>query len=57
LPVAAEGVETEGQLAILAHEGCNEIQGFLLGRPYPIENYAELVGQITMAEQKSALAG
>jgi len=54
LPVAAEGVETEGQLAILAHEGCDEIQGFLLGRPHPIEYYAGLVGRLTMAEKKSA---
>jgi predicted signal transduction protein with EAL and GGDEF domain len=57
LPVAAEGLETKGQLAILAHEGCDEIQGYLLGRPHPIESYAKLVGRITMAEQKSALAG
>jgi diguanylate cyclase (GGDEF)-like protein/PAS domain S-box-containing protein len=57
LPVAAEGVETEGQLAILAHEGCDEIQGFLLGRPYPMEEYAELVGRIGITKQKSALAG
>jgi diguanylate cyclase (GGDEF)-like protein/PAS domain S-box-containing protein len=57
LPVAAEGVETEGQRAILAHEGCDEIQGFLLGRPCPIEDYAELVGRIGITEQRSALAG
>jgi diguanylate cyclase (GGDEF)-like protein/PAS domain S-box-containing protein len=57
LPVAAEGVETEGQLAFLAHEGCDEVQGYLLGRPYPIEEYAELIGHLTMAKQKSALAG
>ena len=56
LPVAAEGVETKGQLAILAQEGCDEIQGFLLGRPHPIGKYAELVGRFTMAEQKSRLA-
>ena len=59
LPVVAEGVETEGQLAFLAHEGCKRSsgQGYLPGRPYPIEEYAELVGRLTMAEQKSALAG
>jgi len=56
LPVAAEGVETEAQLAFLAHEGCDEVQGYLLGRPHPIEKYAELIGRLTMAEQKSALA-
>jgi EAL domain-containing protein (putative c-di-GMP-specific phosphodiesterase class I) len=57
LPVAAEGVETESQLAFLTHEGCNEVQGYLLGRPNPIEEYADLIGRLTMAEQKSVLAG
>ena len=31
----AEGVETQAQLAQLRHEGCNEIQGYLLSRPVP----------------------
>ena len=57
LPVAAEGVETEGQLAFLGREGCDEVQGYLLGRPYPMEEYAELVGRLTMADPKIVLAG
>jgi len=33
LPVTAEGVEDQGQLAALRQMGCDELQGFLLGRP------------------------
>jgi diguanylate cyclase (GGDEF)-like protein len=43
LPVLAEGVETAGELAFLAAEYCMEGQGYLLGRPGPIENYRDLV--------------
>jgi len=45
LPVVAEGVETEEQLRFLADENCNEIQGYFVGRPKPIDDYAEIVGR------------
>ena len=45
LPVVAEGVETAEQLAMLVQEGCDEVQGYLIGRPGPIERYVEMVGQ------------
>jgi EAL domain-containing protein (putative c-di-GMP-specific phosphodiesterase class I) len=45
LPVVAEGVETEDQLEFLSSEACNEVQGYLLGRPQPIECYDELTGR------------
>jgi diguanylate cyclase (GGDEF)-like protein/PAS domain S-box-containing protein len=47
LPTVAEGVETEGQLAFLAAESCDEVQGFLIGRPLPIEAYSKVVGRAT----------
>jgi diguanylate cyclase (GGDEF)-like protein/PAS domain S-box-containing protein len=47
LPVLAEGVETRDQLAFLSREACDEIQGYLLGRPGPMDDYAELVGRPT----------
>jgi diguanylate cyclase (GGDEF)-like protein/PAS domain S-box-containing protein len=43
LPVVAEGVETEDQLSFLAKELCDEVQGYFIGRPWPIDQYAELV--------------
>ncbi len=42
LPVVAEGVETEFQLGMLREAGCEEVQGWLIGRPAPIEEFADL---------------
>ena len=56
LPVVAEGVETEEQLRFLASEFCNEIQGYLVGRPKPIADYAAVVGGKYVPMQQ-ALAG
>ncbi len=42
IPVIAEGVETEGERQFLKREGCEQIQGFLIGRPAPIADYADL---------------
>jgi EAL domain-containing protein (putative c-di-GMP-specific phosphodiesterase class I) len=42
LSVLAEGVETTAELAFLKAENCDEMQGFLLGRPADIESYRRL---------------
>ena len=33
IPILAEGIETVEQLDVLRREGCDEAQGFLIGRP------------------------
>jgi diguanylate cyclase (GGDEF)-like protein/PAS domain S-box-containing protein len=54
VPILAEGVETEAQRAFLLQEGCDELQGYLTGRPHPIEAYARLVGRERCIERNSA---
>lgn len=44
IPVLAEGVETAVQHAMLLDRGCDEVQGYLVGRPMPIDDYGALVG-------------
>ncbi|TIU59908.1 MAG: EAL domain-containing protein, partial [Mesorhizobium sp.] len=41
LPVLAEGVETDAELTFLRQEACDAIQGYLLGRPCPISDFAQ----------------
>jgi EAL domain-containing protein (putative c-di-GMP-specific phosphodiesterase class I) len=43
LPVLAEGVETETQRLILSHEDCDQIQGYLIGKPLTILNYERII--------------
>jgi EAL domain-containing protein (putative c-di-GMP-specific phosphodiesterase class I) len=45
VPVVAEGVETSEQFAFLAREACDEVQGYLVGRPGPIGEYAAIVSR------------
>ncbi|WP_145254098.1 bifunctional diguanylate cyclase/phosphodiesterase [Pseudomonas sp. DE0157] len=37
LEVVAEGVESEAQLALLRGFGCNQVQGFLVSKPLPVD--------------------
>jgi len=57
LPILAEGVETETQHELLAHEGCDEVQGYLTGRPLPIACYPKLVGRQAIAPKNCATGG
>ena len=41
LRVIAEGVETEAHLSLLQKQGCDEVQGYLLGRPVPADRFVE----------------
>jgi EAL domain-containing protein (putative c-di-GMP-specific phosphodiesterase class I) len=62
LTVVAEGVETNDQLAFLSRELCDEAQGFLIGRPEPIDHYADIAGAAhgrttAQASERSGLLG
>ena len=39
----AEGVENGGQLDFLRTEGCDEAQGFGIGKPIPAEDIASII--------------
>ena len=39
LQVVAEGVEDEDQLAFLQMKGCDQVQGYIFGKPLPAEDF------------------
>jgi diguanylate cyclase (GGDEF)-like protein/PAS domain S-box-containing protein len=45
MSIVAEGVETQEQLGFLAEVGCDGVQGYFIGKPAPIGQYAALVGR------------
>lgn len=45
----AEGVETEEQLDVLINLGCDQVQGYLLGRPVPAEDFERLFMKVKSA--------
>jgi predicted signal transduction protein with EAL and GGDEF domain len=51
IPVIAEGVETDAERSFLQEQGCQEIQGYLVGRPLPISSYAELTGGLPLPRE------
>ena len=57
IPVLAEGVETPMQHAMLLGRSCDEVQGYLMGRPQSIDSYAELVGREVKAKSVVGMVG
>ncbi len=43
LQVVAEGVETQGQMDFLKEQNCDELQGYLISRPVPAAQFAQLL--------------
>ncbi|OKO82306.1 hypothetical protein AC629_24265 [Bradyrhizobium sp. NAS80.1] len=59
LEVTAEGVETAAQEALLAAEGCNELQGFRFSKPLPaktFEMFASSYREMTTEERATGAA-
>jgi EAL domain-containing protein (putative c-di-GMP-specific phosphodiesterase class I) len=47
LKVVAEGVETQAQMDFLKAHQCDEIQGYLISKPVPAEQFAQLLREQT----------
>jgi diguanylate cyclase (GGDEF)-like protein len=56
LPVIAEGVETQSQLAFLTRHGCDEVQGYLIGRPQPVAHYRDVMNDVAAVARVGAVA-
>lgn len=50
ISIVAEGVETQEQLDFLAQEGCDCVQGYFIGKPAPMLEYAALVERPTLLQ-------
>ena len=53
LTVVAEGVETAEQEAFLRAHNCDEIQGYLISRPVPADEFATFLANHTLMELKA----
>jgi diguanylate cyclase (GGDEF)-like protein len=53
LDVVAEGVEDFNQLLHLQDQHCNEVQGYLLSKPLPVEKVTELLQRLAGSDEAS----
>ena len=56
IQVVAEGIETQGQLDVVAEQGCEEIQGFLLSRPLSEGDATEMCRASNLHKSEAAAA-
>ena len=42
IPVTAEGIETDRQASVLREAGCDQLQGFMIGRPMSAQDISKL---------------
>jgi diguanylate cyclase (GGDEF)-like protein/PAS domain S-box-containing protein len=57
ISVIAEGVERHDQLRLLASENCDQVQGFLTGRPVAPDQMLRLLRSVNVKEQSLHLTG
>jgi diguanylate cyclase (GGDEF)-like protein len=59
LTIVAEGVETAEQEAVLRAHDCDEVQGYLISKPVPAEEFAAFLADDNLAllQAQAALAG
>ena len=55
LPVLAEGVETDAELQFLQDELCDEVQGYLLGRPAAINSFRNVTHPCVVPDARDDL--
>lgn len=57
IPVLAEGVENAEHLRFLQDEGCEQVQGYLYGKPQPLSELQAIVNPPASQEQPAPEAG
>ncbi|MDR7029723.1 putative bifunctional diguanylate cyclase/phosphodiesterase [Rhizobium rosettiformans] len=57
IPVLAEGVENAEHLRFLQDEGCEQVQGYLYGKPQPLSELQAIVNPPASEEQPAPDAG